>query len=75
MSTQTQLPLNKMVFHNTHTHSGRFVSVTPENRPNKHLAYGRIILNRATPTISFSSGDRETGLIVRSGEAKVFTGG
>ena len=75
MSTHTQLPLNKMVFRNTHTHSGRFVSVTPENSTNKHLAYGRVILNPATPTVSFSNGDRETGFIVLSGEATILTGG
>ena len=75
MNTQTQLPLNKMVFRNTHAHSGRRVSVTPENSTNQHLAYGRVILNPSTPTVSFSNGDRETGFIVLSGEATISTGG
>lgn len=75
MSTKTQLPLNKMVFRNTHAHSGRLVSVTPENSTNKHLAYGRVILNQAKPTVSFSNGDRETGFIVLSGEARILSGG
>ena len=40
----------------------------------KHLAYGRIILNAEKPAESFSTGDRETGLIVLSGSATVTTG-
>jgi 5-deoxy-glucuronate isomerase len=75
MRTQTQLQLNKMVFRNTHSHCGRLVSVTPENSTNKHLAYGRVILNPATPKVSFSSGGRETGFIVLSGEARILAGG
>jgi 5-deoxy-glucuronate isomerase len=37
----------------------------------KHLAYGRTILNPSKPAESFSNGDRETGLIVLSGQATV----
>ena len=37
----------------------------------RHLAYGRIILNPGKPSESFSTGDRETGLICLSGEATV----
>jgi len=37
----------------------------------RHLAYGRIILNAAAPAESFSTGERETGLIVLSGNATV----
>lgn len=75
MSTHIQLPLNKMVFRKTHAHCGRHVSVTPENSTNKHLAYGRIVLNSTTPTVSLSNGGRETGFIVLSGEARILTGG
>ena len=39
----------------------------------KHLAYGRIILSAAKPEESFSTGERETGLIVLSGNAVVTT--
>jgi 5-deoxy-glucuronate isomerase len=35
----------------------------------QHLAYGRIILNASYPAEAFSTGERETGLIVLSGEA------
>lgn len=69
MNSQTQVPVDKMVFRGTNCHTGRVISVTPENSTNKHLAYGRIILNPSMPAVSFSNGNRETGLIVLSGEA------
>ena len=69
MNNQTQVPVDKMVFRDTNAHTGRVISVTPENSTNKHLAYGRIILNPSMPAVSFSNGNRETGLIVLSGEA------
>jgi 5-deoxy-glucuronate isomerase len=71
MSTQVPLQVEKMVFRKTNAHVGRFISVTPANSTNKHLAYGRIILNSSTPSVSLSDGERETGFIVLSGEAKV----
>jgi 5-deoxy-glucuronate isomerase len=39
----------------------------------RHLAYGRILLNAAAPAESLSTGERETGLIVLSGNASVTT--
>ncbi len=71
MSTHTQPAFEKMVFRNTNRHVGRYISVTPANSTNKHLGYGRIILNQSAPTVSFANADRETGLIVLSGEATV----
>jgi 5-deoxy-glucuronate isomerase len=73
MTEQAQVTFDKMVFRKTNTHSGRHISVSPGNSTNKHLAYGRIILNAATPQVSFSSEDRETGLICLSGSAAVKT--
>ena len=64
-----------MVFRKTNAQVGRHISVTPENSTNKHLAYGRIILNATAPAVSFSNANRETGLIVLSGDAQVATGG
>src|SRR5437879_3202772 len=58
-----------MVFRKTNAHTGRQISVTPENSANRHLSYGRIILN--ADTVSFSNPGRETGLIVLSGSATV----
>jgi 5-deoxy-glucuronate isomerase len=83
MSTQAQVPeqaqqqalIDKMVFRKTNAHAGRHISVSPENSTMKHLAYGRIILNSSTPTVSFSNGNRETGLICLSGAATVKTAG
>jgi 5-deoxy-glucuronate isomerase len=60
-----------MIFRKTNAQTGRHIAVTPENSTMKHLAYGRIILNSAKPSISFSNGDRETGLICLSGEGVV----
>jgi 5-deoxy-glucuronate isomerase len=79
MSTQAQAPeqtlIDKMVFRKTNAHAGRHISVNPENSTMKHLAYGRIILNSSTPSVSFSNGNRETGLICLSGAATVKTAG
>ena len=73
MSTQVEGGSDQIVFRKTHAHTGRHVSVTPDNSSMKHLAYGRIILNAARPSESFSTGERETGLIVLSGNATVTT--
>jgi 5-deoxy-glucuronate isomerase len=71
MSNQMQVNLDKMVFRKTHSQLGRHIAVSPANSTNKHLAYGRIILNRNTPAVSFSNGDRETGLVCLSGSAQL----
>src|SRR6266481_9956712 len=75
MSTQTQVAFEKMIFRKTNTQMGRHLSVTPENSTMRHLSYGRIILNSSKPSISFSNGDRETGLICLSGKAVVKAAG
>jgi 5-deoxy-glucuronate isomerase len=71
MSTKENRGSDQIVFRRTHGHTGRHVSITPDNSSMKHLAYGRIILNAAKPNESFSTGDRETGLVVLSGNATV----
>jgi 5-deoxy-glucuronate isomerase len=73
MNEQVQTSLDKMIFRKTNTQLGRRISVTPHNSTNKHLAYGRIILNANTPQAVFSTDDRETGLICLSGSAQVQT--
>jgi 5-deoxy-glucuronate isomerase len=75
MSTQGQAIIDKMVFRKTNAHIGRHISVSPENSTMKHLAYGRIILNSSKAMVSFSNGNRETGLICLSGQAKVKSNG
>jgi len=74
MSEQAKAALEKMVFRKTNTQLGRNISVSPSNSTNKHLAYGRIILNAAMPLVSFSNGERETGLVCLSGSAEVKVG-
>lgn len=71
MSEQTHVNLEKMVFRKTHSQVGRHISVSPANSTNKHLSYGRIILNASSPVVSFSNGDRETSLVCLSGGAQV----
>jgi 5-deoxy-glucuronate isomerase len=60
-----------MVFRKTNVHLGRYISISPSNSSMKHLAYGRIRLNSATPRESFSNDGRETGLICLSGAAVI----
>jgi 5-deoxy-glucuronate isomerase len=64
-----------MVFRHTHGQLGRKIAVDPSTSKTQHLAYGRIILNRAHPTESFGTADRETGLICLLGDATVVAGG
>jgi len=65
----------KMIFRKTNGQSGRHVAVTPENSTMRHLAYARVLLNPTTPSVAFSNGNRETGLICLSGNAMVKTAG
>jgi 5-deoxy-glucuronate isomerase len=71
MSAQEQAALEKMVFRKTNAHAGRSISISPDNSSMRHLEYGRILLNAAKSTESFSTGNRETGLICLSGQATV----
>ena len=75
MSAQTNPLVDKMVFRKTNQHVGRRVSVTPGNSTNVHLSYGRIILNSSNPSVTFSNGNQETGLICLSGAASVKVAG
>ena len=72
---QTQFPPEGMVFRKTNNKTGRNITVTPANSTNKHLAYGRIILDSSVPSVQFANGDRETGLICMSGAATVTVDG
>jgi 5-deoxy-glucuronate isomerase len=74
MSLATRRVIDKMVFRKTNAQRGRHISVSPANSTNKHLAYGRIILNSAAPSVTFSNGNRETSLICLSGTADASVG-
>jgi 5-deoxy-glucuronate isomerase len=72
--SQAQAAIEKMVFRRTNGQTGRHLAVTPENSTMRHLSYGRIILNSSKSSVSFSSGERETGLLCLSGNATVNVG-
>ena len=74
MSKDVGVGIDQMVFRKTNEHTGRRISVNPQNSSMQHLAYGRIILNLSRPEESFSTGGRETGLICLSGSATVAVG-
>ncbi|MEJ7710522.1 MAG: 5-deoxy-glucuronate isomerase [Pyrinomonadaceae bacterium] len=61
----------EIVFRETNRHRGRKLAVTPENSSMQQLSYGRIILDRDTPRVSFESADKEIGLICLRGHATV----
>jgi 5-deoxy-glucuronate isomerase len=71
MSRQAEVAIDQLVFRKTHEHTGRHISIMPLNSSMLHLSYGRIILSAAKPAESFSTGDRETGLICLSGQAEI----
>src|SRR5271155_249230 len=73
-TTLTDPQIEKMVFRGTDREKGRFISVTPSNSTNKHLSYGRIILDKTTSSVSFMNEGQETGLICLAGNATVRTG-
>lgn len=75
MSVGTEPAVDRMVFRKTNANIGRHIAVSPANSTNRHLSYGRIILNRSTSKVAFDNGDHETGLIVLSGEARIKAAG
>ena len=75
MSTPSADPIEKTVFRKTNAHSGRRIAVTPANSSMRHLSYGRIILNPARPSVSFSNEQQETGLICLAGNGAVKSAG
>ena len=75
MKAQEQAAVDGLVFRKTNGRTGRHISITPGNSSMRHLAYGRIMLNASKPTESFSTDDRETGLICLSGQATVAVDG
>jgi 5-deoxy-glucuronate isomerase len=60
----------RMIFRKTNVGLGRHIAVTPANSTNRHLSYGRIILNSQLPSVRFRNGGQETGFIVLAGSAK-----
>ena len=65
---------DKVVVRATASRKGRHISVTPGTTATTHLSYGRIRLDRETPSVTFAAGGDEVGLICLSGEATVTLG-
>jgi 5-deoxy-glucuronate isomerase len=75
MNPKTEPAVDNMVFRKTNAHRGRRISITPANSSMRHLAYGRTLLDPSKSAESFTTGDRETGLIFLSGQASVTVDG
>jgi len=58
MSTEAKVDFVGIVFRDANAGTGRQLAVTPENSAMKRLPYARVILNSATPAVSFTSGGR-----------------
>ena len=71
MSTQLKETDDQLIFRNTNKQKGRHTSVTPANSAMKHLVYGRVILDHEVPSVTFSTGALESGLICMAGECTV----
>ncbi len=59
------------VVRDTGSRRGRHLSVTPKTTAARHLHFGRIVLDASDKPLSFSSENRETGLICLKGSAAV----
>src|SRR5437660_10128332 len=71
MSAQMKEAKDQLIFRHTNDRKGRHIAIKPENSLMKHLVYGRIILDTETPSVAFSTGTLETGLICMSGECTI----
>jgi 5-deoxy-glucuronate isomerase len=63
------------VFRATHLGKGRTLAVTPRNSSMRQLSYGRVKLDAALPSVTFSLGDHEAGFICLAGQAYISVGG
>ncbi len=75
MSTQMKEAKDRLIFRHTNNRKGRNTAITPENSSMKHLVYGRIILDKEKPNVTFSTGTLESGLICLSGECTITAAG
>jgi 5-deoxy-glucuronate isomerase len=69
------LTVESCVVRDTAAQKGRTRTVSPGETSAKHLHYGRIILDGGDATLSFSTGEHETGLILLKGTASVIAEG
>jgi 5-deoxy-glucuronate isomerase len=71
----SDLSKSHVVFRRTNAQKGRHISVTPANSATRHLSYGRIILDRDVPSVTFETGVEEVGLVCFRGAASVSVAG
>src|SRR5258708_1646349 len=71
MSTQMKETKDQLIFRHTNKRKGRHTSVTPANSAMKFLVYGRVILDEEVPSVTFSTGSLESGLICLAGECTI----
>lgn len=71
MSTQLKETTDQKIFRNTNKQKGRHAAITPQNSAMKYLVYGRVILDSEMPSVKFSTGVLESGLICLSGECTI----
>ena len=69
------LTAESCVVRGTHLRKGRSWSVVPGPTASRHLHYGRIILDRDSPAVTFTTGDQETALICLNGRAAISAAG
>ena len=74
MATSSLDP-EQLVFSDTASRKGRFVSVSPQNSSLAHLCYGRIRLDGATPRAAFETGGKETALLCMRGSCRIAVDG
>jgi 5-deoxy-glucuronate isomerase len=65
----------QLLFSGTASHRGRRTSVSPGNSSLRHLFYGRILLDRSVPRVSFDTDARETALLCMRGACSVLVDG
>jgi 5-deoxy-glucuronate isomerase len=65
----------RCVVRDTASRQGRHLSVVPGKTAARHLHYGRIIIAAGAEPLSFSTEDRETGLLCLKGAATIETMG
>jgi 5-deoxy-glucuronate isomerase len=70
-STDSPLTPDRCVIRNTGSRKGRTRSVLPGRTAARYLHYGRIILDENDDSISFDTGEHETGFIALGGTAAV----
>ena len=65
----------RLIFPGTASKRGRSIAVSPKNSDLAHLHYGRILLDRDTPRVTFETGTRETALLCMKGACRLVVDG